>query len=362
MTDTSQARSDDLGPTAPQDPVTSGSLACAAPGVGEAVNTGSTAPRAGDQTQLDGIRPSAPQGAATPGSDGGSLLTTLIGQAAAAITVTAALIYGAGALTLAFRLGFTHLSWESVLGQLPYVLVLTAGFGQVILPATIIGLLGVTLLNYLTNQEHHKGRRRTGHIQLRLRHYLRAEPSRGHFLAWLAIALVIGMTEAGLSQPIYYYYKYHYYRHPALMIPEWEAFLAVAVLSTIAVGLALIGLPPPLECLDLEGTSDNLKPLSKLHFWQWKAIVGVLVAIAVIPGVAAFSASTLFPYAQECWYGPGYGYLSGNLIGTNNGWAYMVEYSRNDFSHDWISVVPLSSVRLLSVGKWSGCYTQSNNP
>jgi hypothetical protein len=390
MTHVNQAQSDDLGSPAPPNALTSAFQATEAPVIGEAVSpqgvsAGNAATSGSSQTSQE-----PPSRGATVGSGGGSLLDTLIGQAAAAITVTGALIYGAGALTLALRLGFTHLPWQSVVGQLPYVLVLTSGFGQVVLPTAILGILGAVLLNYIVNGKH-EGGRHAARIQPRLRHYLRAKPSRGHFLAWLGAALIIGAIEAALSQPIFYYYKYHYYLHPSIMIADWEAFLIVAALSAVAVGLALIGLPPPLADVGLDGShslhngsdkadddlqrhegnehginsnADDEKPksLSKLSPWQWKLFVGMLVGFAAIPGVAAFSASTLFPYTQACWYGPGYGYLSGNLIGTNGGWAYMVEYRSSDYSHDSISAVPLSTVRLMSVGKWADCDTLSDSP
>jgi hypothetical protein len=390
MTYANQTQSDDLGSPAPQDALASGFQAMEAPVIGEAVSPQAVSAGNAAQSGSNQTSPEPPRREATVGSGGGSLLDTLIGQAAAAITVTAALIYGAGALTLALRLGFTHLPWQSVVGQLPYVLVLTSGFGQVILPAAIIGILGAVLLNYLINGKH-EGSRHASRIQPRLSDYLRAKPSRGHFLAWLGAALIIGAAEAAISQPIFSYYKYHYYLHPGIMIAGWEAFLIVAALSAVAVGLALIGLPPPLEEVGFDGShalhpgsgeasedlqhyagnerdqnsnpnDEKLKSLSKLSPWQWKLFVGMLVGFAAIPGVAAFSASTLFPYTQACWYSPGYGYLSGNLIGTNGGWAYMVEYRSSDYSHDSISAIPLSTVRMMSIGKWADCDTLSDSP
>jgi hypothetical protein len=45
-----------------------------------------------------------------------------------------------------------------VLGQLPHDLLITTGFGQVVLPASIIGALGAILLNFLVNQDQHEQR------------------------------------------------------------------------------------------------------------------------------------------------------------------------------------------------------------
>lgn len=89
--------------------------------------------------------------------------------------------------------------------------------------------------------------------------------------------------------------------------------------------------------------------------WQWQTVVGACVALAVIPGASAISASTLFPTTLMCSPAFHDGFLGGNLIATNGGWGYMVEYRRTDYSHDFFSVVPLSSVHLMTIGKYGDC-------
>jgi len=54
----------------------------------------------------------------------------------------------------------------------------------------------------------------------------------------------------------------------------------------------------------------------------WQAWVAAVVAFAVIPGVATFNAVTLFPDTAACSTEFSAGVLRGTLIATNAGWAY----------------------------------------
>ena len=100
---------------------------------------------------------------------------------------------------------------------------------------------------------------------------------------------------------------------------------------------------------------------SRLSAWEWEAVVGVLIAFAAIPSIAAFSASTLFPYTLACsTIFSNKEELAGNLIATNGGWAYMVQYEpvtkKGETSfYGYFQVVPLSSVQLLSIGHYANC-------
>jgi len=75
----------------------------------------------------------------------GELNKSLIGQAAAGVTLVAALIYAAGALTLIFKLWYLQIPWTSVLGQLPHNFIITTAFGQVILPTLLLAALFTAL-------------------------------------------------------------------------------------------------------------------------------------------------------------------------------------------------------------------------
>jgi hypothetical protein len=323
------------------------------------------------------------------GDDRQTLLTSLIGQLAAGLTAAVAIIYGAGALSIALRLYFTHSSGETVLGQLPHDLILTTGFGQVILPAIIVGVLGAVLLNYLVNEQH--GSRSMRRVQKSMQAYLLGKPSVPHFIRWLVVAAVLGAVEALISLP-YYLYHAGRYIHPGVVIPAAEALGVAGTLSAIFVGIALILFPRPVEgCVlsvfasqpgatstvpsvdysglddetadeaDEESSEPNKKP-STLSRAEWIAWVGALVGFTVIPGVATFSAVTLFPASLACSTAFNNGYLSGNLIGTSNGWAYMVEYRSTNFSHDYIATVPLSSVKVETVGVYGDCATVATPP
>ncbi len=309
--------------------------------------------------------------------DGQSLADSLLAQTAAGITLAAALIYAAGALTVALRLYFTHLPWEAVLGQLPHDLLLTTGFGQIVLPASIIGMLGAILLNFLINHEHgpNQGRWAIARAaQSWLRDYLQDEPGPAHFASWVTVSLLLGAAEAGIALPDYLYHRSRYL-YPSVVISWPRFFLVVAAISAITASIALILFPWPLplpgrtfhsaatdSAASAAPNNAEQRRESKLRPWQWQATVGSLVALAVIPGVAAISASSLFPYTLACSPSFKNGQLSGNLIGTNAGWAYMVEYRSQDRSHDYFSVIPLASVRLMTIGQYADCNPLAPSP
>ena len=54
------------------------------------------------------------------------------------------------------------------------ILMITTGFGQVILPAVIIGMLGAVLLNFLVNQSHDsEGRSFTRFVSCKVRSHIK---------------------------------------------------------------------------------------------------------------------------------------------------------------------------------------------
>ncbi len=303
------------------------------------------------------------------------MLGSLVGQLTAGITLAVAVIYGAGALTFALRLYYTHLPWESVVGQLPHDLIITTGFGQIVLIATIIGILGAVFLNFLVNE----ARQDTGPAywaRLKVQRYLLAEPSVSHSFKWLALASTIGIAEALICLPRYLYYE-HRYLHPDVVISPTRASIAVATVSAIGAGVALILLPSPPKdrvlCESvLSGSSERKqKRAAKSQIWKegsnvslrvWRVWVGALVGFASIPGIAAFSAASLFPDSFVCSSTFVGGHLSGNLIGTNGNWAYMIEYRSTNFSHDYFAIVPLSSIQLQTIGRYEDCNTVKMTP
>lgn len=338
------------------------------------------------------------------GADGNGLAisTAVIGQAAVGLTAIAAIIYGSGALTIALQLFFTHLSWEAVLGQLPRDAILTTGFGQIILPSIIIGMLGAVLVNYLVNDEH---RGLGSKIQLVLQRYLTAQPSIGHFLAWLFTAAFFGALGAIISLPFYVSHAHSYF-NTGVVIPVFDAMLVSAILGALTVSVALIMLPhPTAEGLrhDLYARRDSrvknfvrtrvgqlmkwtrVGPfLRKVHLNRlqrklnrqrrkspkpsslpnmgWMIWVGALIAFAAIPGIATFAAVTLFPASKACSTQFLKGRLEGNLIATNGGWAYMVEYENTKPVQDFIAVVPLSCLQMETIGHAGTCGNLVSNP
>jgi hypothetical protein len=54
---------------------------------------------------------------------------------------------------------------------------------------------------------------------------------------------------------------------------------------------------------------------------------------------------------------------AGNLIATNDGWAYMVEYENVKPVTDFIAVVPMSSLGMETIGEHGGsCGPLTANP
>ena len=243
---------------------------------------------------------------------------------------------------------------------MPRDLILTTGFGQIILPAMIIGILGAVLLNFLVNDSHSGITRR---VQLGLQSYLTARPSVGHFAVWVFASAIFGVLEPLVS--LYFYNRHaRTYFSPHVVIPAFDAMAAAAVLSAFAVGIALILLPPPTK----DGLRSGLsaprpgKTPSPLGTLAWMVWVGALVGFAVILGVATFAAVALFPASNACSAEFANGVLAGNLIGTNAGWAYMVEYKRSQPGQDYIAVVPLSSLRLETIGRFGTCVVLAPGP
>ena len=366
----------------------------------------------GVSTAVIGQAASDPGGSQDADGNGMGVSTAVIGQAAAGLTAIAAIIYGAGALTIALQLFFTHLSWEAVLGQLPHDVILTTGFGQIVLPSIIIGMLGAVLLNFFVNDEHGRLGKQ---IQLMLQRYLTAEPSIGHFLVWLFTAAFFGALEAIISLPFYISHA-HTYFNTGVVIPAFDAMLVSAILSALAVSVALIMLPHPTaegllpdlytrgdSCIKklLKGTRDGLVKWTRDRLVKWKRVdqfvrwtrvgrllrwayperpprkppkpsslktmgwmirAGALIAFAAIPGIATFSAVTLFPASKACSTQFLKGRLEGNLIATNGGWAYMVEYENTSPVQDFIAVVPLSSLQMETIGHAGSCGNLVSNP
>jgi hypothetical protein len=332
-------------------------------------------------------------GSSSVSGNGKSLFDSLIGSAAAGITLAGAFIYGAGALTVALQLAFTHLPWESVVGQLPNTLLITDGFGQVVLPAVIVGLLGSVLLNYLLHGDGREDPRDSGTypVRWRLQHYLRSGPSTKHFVAWLVTAAMLGAIESAITTAFYGYHASRYYDQD-ILLPVWQAFLIMWALSSAAIGIALILMPAPVEkralsrkeigeslrnsvifapartksshdnALDRkEATEFRGRDNWKYPGWAWRALVTILVTFAVIPGMAGISASRLFPATYVCSSDYPGGQVAGNIIAINNGWAYLVSYhmrtssGKTYITGEFFRLIPLSSATELKIGYGNSC-------
>jgi hypothetical protein len=332
-------------------------------------------------------------GSRSANGDGKSLFDTLIGSAAAGITLAGAFIYGAGVLTVALQLAFTHLPWESVVGQLPNTLLITDGFGQVVLPALIIGMLGSVLLNYLAHGDggEHRPDSLMYPVRWRMQHYLRTGPSAKHFVVWLVIAALLGAIESAIMIAFYSYHTGRYYDQD-IVLAGWQAFLIIWALSSAAIGVALIFMPAPIKksALPDEVIGESLRATAPLFtgrtkrseeagpegngapgfrgrdnwaypVWAWRTLVAILVTLAVIPGIAGISASRLFPATYVCSSVYPGGQEAGNLVAISNNWAYLVSYhmrtsgKKTYITGEFFRLVPLSSATQLQLGYGNDC-------
>jgi hypothetical protein len=129
--------------------------------------------------------------------------------------------------------------------------------------------------------------------------------------------------------------------------PYWQIFLACLLLNLVFIRISLYLLP-----------KINIKGLQEM--------LGVAVlAFAFIPVVASIQATFRFPIVKLC--GPEFSnqgthshYAIGNLIGTNGQWVYVSEAITSSsnppkFLGSYIAVIPLSAVRLESIGTTTSC-------
>jgi hypothetical protein len=257
----------------------------------------------------------------------GELNKSLIGQAAAGVTLVAALIYAAGALTLIFKLWYLQIPWTSVLGQLPHNFIITTAFGQVILPTLLLAALFTALSRRHPNwyeifrpqrvqRNASKASGTSGTNRWRWLTQLRSRiPYRVVYLlyilwflsnvALLLFILVWVITERELASSV--------------LQDLWKIYL----LSWVCVGLALLAFVYIHRVIYPSKFGDISKQALGM---------GVFV-IALLPTVAAVSAATLLPKVTLC--GPSFytvidgkpmHKIVGALIGSNSDSIFMAQW------------------------------------
>ena len=246
----------------------------------------------------------------------------VIGQATAAVTIAAAVVYAAGALSLGLRLWYDHYTWEPVLGQLPRNFLLVDAI-IVIVPAIVLGIAAHPLYRKAT-----KDKELTNGMSW--------------LLAILGAAGLAGVPAAFL--PFDEKTTIH-----GIIRPYWEIYLACLTINFVFLRLALYVLPK----IRLEGLTE---------------VLGIgLLAFAFVPAVASVAATYRFPLVTLCGKefdrsGTVSNYAVGNLIGTDGQWVYVAEADIDHTSKggykllgSYIAIIPLSAVQIESIGPEGNC-------
>lgn len=257
---------------------------------------------------------------------GPSISALLIGQAAAVLAVAVAIVYAAGALFLGFKLWFIQDTWGPVLGGLPRDLILVSAISDVI-PA-LIAAIPVYLLYYRSHPKKET-------------HY---------WTFWRLLVMFVSAAVLALTTGLFLFFTRNYF-YAKVLRPWWEIVLTCFVINIIVIPLALYFL----WLVDTSSLSQQLR-----------RFLGVgIVALALIPCVASVYAT--FPLPKVVLCGPafyyadadGRHYMIGNLIGSSGQWVYVAETrtskSKVAFGH-YISVVPLSAVKLETIGASAECH------
>jgi hypothetical protein len=252
--------------------------------------------------------------------------------------------YAAGGLSLGLRLWYLQDPWTPVLGQLPRDFILFNAFGQVILPAVIIGAIG-----YLLFERFGLGFRqlRTPRIMFLL------------MAGWTAALAFIPLITLNLASRRVL---------PGVVRPYWQIFLASWVLDLI--WLVFLYALVRTSKTKMAESGQQPQQLPAQATTPTKRLMGMGVAtLALIPFVASVSASFPLPTVILC--GPefshidasGRDYAIGNLIGTSGQLVYVAETryrSRLTPQHiistgRYIAIIPLSYVRLETIGQNPEC-------
>ena len=247
----------------------------------------------------------------------------IIGQATAVLAVAAAVIYAAGGLSLGLKLWYDQFPWAPVLGQLPKGFLLVNAI-VVVAFAIVIGLAAYSL---------YKG-------QKGLRDLLSSRGAKSWALSVVAAAVLACL-------PLVFLLLVRRTTIHGVIRPYWQVFLACLVLNFVFIRIALYLLP-------------------KINVQGLQEILGVAVlAFAFVPVVASIQATFRFPVVALC--GPEFSnhgthsrYAIGNLIGTSGQWIYVSEAVTSSskppkFLGSYIAVIPLSAVRLESIGSITSC-------
>jgi len=317
----------------------------------------------GDKASADEDAQRRPQSAdQPPGATpiGQRLLTdpqvavAILGQAAAIFAAAIAVVYAAGALSIAFKLWYDGVPVLPALVQLPRSWSVSQALTELLPVAIVAGLLG----NFVWK------RIRRSSLGMIIAESARAEPRSARRKRkagrWVASAvLALFFTSIALL------FARFFWRSPIpangaqdsigiFPRPWWNILILCLILDTVLIRLAL-------------------HFLSKVPTVGWRrvpqdAIRVMILALAFIPILASISAPYAFPIVKLC--GPdfthpfkaGGNYTLGNLIGINGQYVYVAEVLTKEpkpnqftFSAGYIAVIPLSEVKIVAIGQNASC-------
>ena len=284
-------------------------------------------------------RPSRLRRTAQPGRLGWA---QIIGAATAIITIIAAIIYGLGAASLGLRLWYIKDPVTVALGQIPHSFLLIPAFIYVMLPSIFAGVLAYFLYRWLAKERWH-----TSLI----------EGNKIRAFQVIALALLVALIPWG------FLWLFNTKTYNGVIRPFWEIYIPCAVLSVLAIYLALNILLP----------IKSYERASALSHSQYHEVLRIgtrvgVAALALIPCVSFSAAAVPLPEVVLC--GTIFNhedvsdrhYAIGNLIGTSGQWVYVAETrtrkgARNQHIYvgSYIAVIPLSAVRLEGIGKRPEC-------
>ena len=294
---------------------------------------------------------------AGPAEPPSSIADSLLAQATAALALAVALIYAAGGLALGLKLWFLRVPWTTVLGQLPHDPLIITAVGQVVVPCLVAG----TVL--------------------------------GALIDWLSRMRADDKTPGGQDRRKLFAWPQCYLKKTGAQ------FLRLTVLLALAVGLLLGAVPLLVLIFTSHVASGELQPLwaiwvccgllsfatatgtlymvRALHTWSAaspdrrvrpaRALLVASVSVALIPCLCSVSGAFLLPPVFLCgskFFHPvgdsgheASGYMAGNLIGSNDQWIYIGQFSQSNGQVDFrtITAVPAGAVQLQAIGQGSGC-------
>ncbi|MFJ1709242.1 hypothetical protein [Kitasatospora sp. NPDC088346] len=241
----------------------------------------------------------------------------LLAGAAAALTVTAVVIWFAGGVVLAARMQASGFRWGLVLSQMPAQVLREIAVSWVLLPSVAVAVVGY-LLSHMAVPSGSRARR---WFTLVFRRF-----PRGVFVFLTVLLVVPGIVT---------------WHHFGSAIPEWWL---IAPAAAVVIAYAMM----------LGAALQRTWRFRKAHRGVWAAAVVGATMLAAVPGAVVLAASMPLQNARAC--GGGYE-LDTLFIGAASDWIYLGEYSYDENGGKLppqLVLVPTSRVNAVGVARGLG--------